>query len=166
VIRPAVPSDAEAIARIYNHYVLHTVVTFEEQPVSSAEMAGRIAAVQAASFPWLVCERQGQVVGYAYANRWQVRSAYRHSAECTAYLDPAAAGQGFGTALYDVLFPLLRDRQVHAVIACLGLPNEASVALHEKFGLGKVSHFPEVGWKFGRWVDVGHWQGPPAGRGA
>ena len=151
-------SDAEAIARIYNHYILNTVVTFEEQTVSADEMAGRVKAVEAASFPWLVCEHAGQIVGYAYANKWNARSAYRYSAECTVYLDPARTGQGFGTALYDALFAILRDKKMHTVIGGIALPNEASVAIHEKFGLKKVAHYQEVGFKFNRWIDVGYWQ--------
>ena len=151
-------SDAEAIARIYNHYILNTVVTFEEQTVSADEMAGRVKAVEAASFPWLVCEHAGQIVGYAYANKWNARSAYRYSAECTVYLDPARTGQGFGTALYDALFAILRDKKMHTVIGGIALPNEASVAIHEKFGLKKIAHYQEVGFKFNRWIDVGYWQ--------
>ena len=151
-------SDAEAIARIYNHYILNTVVTFEEQTVSADEMAGRVKAVEAASFPWLVCEHAGQIVGYAYANKWNARSAYRYSAECTVYLDTARTGQGFGTALYDALFAILRDKKMHTVIGGIALPNEASVAIHEKFGLKKVAHYQEVGFKFNRWIDVGYWQ--------
>jgi L-amino acid N-acyltransferase YncA len=158
MIRPAVISDAEAIAHIYNHYILNTVVTFEEQPVSRNEMADRVKAVEAASFPWLVSERANQVVGYAYANKWHVRSAYRYSAECTAYLDPDYTKQGLGTALYDALFPILRNKNIHTVIGGIALPNAASVALHEKFGLSKVAHYKEVGFKFDQWIDVGYWQ--------
>lgn len=158
MIRAASISDGAAIARIYNHYILHTIVTFEEQTVSASEMADRIGMIESVSLPWLVSERADQIVGYAYANRWQRRSAYRYCAECTVYLDPAATGQGLGTALYNALFPILRGNGIHAVIGGISLPNEASVALHEKFGLKKVAHFEEVGFKFNRWIDVGYWQ--------
>jgi L-amino acid N-acyltransferase YncA len=158
VIRPAVLRDAEIIARIYNHYILNTIVTFEEQAVSAIEMGERMKAVEAASFPWLVSEQANQLVGYAYAGKWLGRSAYRYSTECTVYLDPASRGQGLGTELYDALFALLHGKQTHTVIGVIALPNEASVALHEKFGLRKVAHFKEVGFKFNRWVDVGFWQ--------
>lgn len=150
--------DADAVARIYNHYVLNSVVTFEEKAVPVFEITERMKAVESASFPWLVCEHADQMVGYAYASKWQGRSAYRYSAECTVYLDPAFVGHGFGTALYKALFAILRSKQVHAVVAGITLPNEASVALHEKFGLTKVAHFKEVGFKFNRWLDVGYWQ--------
>jgi L-amino acid N-acyltransferase YncA len=158
MIRPAVTSDTEAIARIYNHYILNTVVTFEEQPVAAIEMAERIKAVELASFPWLVLEQAGQVVGYAYASKWHGRSAYRYTVESTIYLDPVVTGKGLGTALYEALFTILRNMELHTVIGIIALPNETSVALHEKFGMAKVAHFKEVGFKFGRWIDVGYWQ--------
>ncbi len=100
----------------------------------------------------------GRVAGYAYASRWNLRSAYRHTVECTAYLAPDATGRGLGTRLYEELFARLRSLDVHAVIAVIALPNPASVALHERFGLRQAGLFREVGRKFGAWVDVGYWQ--------
>lgn len=157
-IRAAALPDAAAIAAIYNHYVAHTVITFEEEPVSTAEMAPRIEGVQAASFPWLVAEEGARVVGYAYGAQWRARSGYRYSAEITAYLDREHGGRGIGSMLYGHLFPILRARGIHAVVAGIALPNEASVALHEKLGMRKVAHFEQVGFKFDRWIDVGYWQ--------
>ncbi len=157
-IRAAVLSDAAAIAGIYNHYVNHTIVTFEEEPVSTDEIVRRIAEVWAESFPWLVAEDAGQVVGYAYASKWKSRCSYRYSAESTVYLAHNSIGRGIGTKLYAELFPMLQSRGIHAVIGGISLPNEASVALHEKFGMTKVAHFPEVGFKLDRWIDVGYWQ--------
>lgn len=158
MIRSATADDSDAIARIYKHYVLDTAITFEEQPVSSRQMAERMADVAAASLPWLVAEQAGQVVGYAYATRWKARSAYRFTVECTVYLDQTVVGQGFGSQLYETLFRLLKESGVHVVIGGIALPNPASVALHEKFGLKKVAHFEEVGFKFKQWLDVGYWQ--------
>jgi phosphinothricin acetyltransferase len=157
-IRAAAPSDAAAIATIYNHYVTDTIVTFEEEPVTADEIARRIEEVRSASLPWLVAEEGGHVVGYAYATPWRSRIGYRFSAEITVYLAPARAGHGIGSKLYGELFPLLQARGIHAVMGGIALPNEASVALHEKFGLRKVAHFDEVGFKFQRWIDVGYWQ--------
>lgn len=157
-IRSTTTQDAVALARIYNHYILNTVVTFEEQAVSAEEMAARIEEVAGHGLPWLIAERDGEVLGYACASRWKPRSAYRHSVEITVYLDPAAAGQGLGTQLYQALFAALRQRSIHVVIGGIALPNEASIALHEMLGLTKVAHFREVGFKFNRWVDVGYWQ--------
>lgn len=157
-IRPAAASDAAAIAAIYNHYVAHTVITFEEEPVPTTEMARRVEGVLSASLPWLVAEDGGHVRGYAYAARWKDRAAYRHSVEISAYLDHEHTGRGIGSMLYGHLIPILRDRGVHAVMAGIALPNEASVALHEKLGLRKVAHFVQVGFKLDRWIDVGYWQ--------
>jgi phosphinothricin acetyltransferase len=160
-IRAATLSDAAAIAGIYNHYVTETVVTFEEEPVPAAEIARRIEEVQSASLPWLVAEAgadASDIAGYAYATRWKVRSGYRLSAEITVYLAPGRAGQGIGSKLYGQLFPLLQARRIHAVMGGIALPNEASVALHEKFGMRKVAHFEQVGFKLDRWIDVGYWQ--------
>jgi phosphinothricin acetyltransferase len=158
IIRPAEARDAEAIARIYNHYVRSTTITFEEQEVTPKQMADRMADVRAAALPWLALVRDGAVAGYAYASPWRTRSAYRFTVETSVYVDHAQLGQNFGHALYEALLPLLRERGVHAVVACLGLPNPASVALHERCGFRHVGDFPEVGYKFGAWLDVGYWQ--------
>jgi len=157
-IRDAVADDAKAIAAIYNPFIANTTISFEEEPVSDAAMAQRIADVQAGGLPWLVAERDGKVAGYAYATKWRVRHAYRFSVESSVYLAPECAGQGLGTALYVALLEQLRARGCHLVIGGIALPNEASVALHERMGYEKVAHFREVGFKFGRWLDVGYWQ--------
>lgn len=158
VLRPATTNDADSIARIYNHYVLNTIITFEENEVSAEQMAERICEVASASLPWLVAEQAGQIVGYAYATKWKARTAYRFSVESTVYIESGVIGQGLGSKLYEALFALLKDRGIHIVIAGIALPNPASIALHEKFGLQKVAHFKEVGFKFNRWLDVGYWQ--------
>lgn len=157
-IRAAVADDAKAIAAIYNHYVATTTISFEEQPVGDAEMAQRITDVQVAGLPWLVAEQDHQVLGYAYASKWRVRHAYRFSVESSVYLAPQSARQGLGTALYTALLAQLGEQGYHLVIGGIALPNEASVALHEKMGFRKVAHFGEVGFKFGRWIDVGYWE--------
>lgn len=157
-IRAATLADAEAVAAIYNHYITRTVVTFEEEAVLPAEIAQRMNTIWSASLPWLVAEVGGEVSGYAYASKWNGRCAYKFSAEITVYLAPAQTGRGLGSRLYGQLFPLLRERGMHAVIGGIALPNDASVALHEKFGLEKAGHFKEVGFKFDRWIDVGYWQ--------
>jgi L-amino acid N-acyltransferase YncA len=158
MIRPANPDDAEDIARIYNYYILKTVITFEELVVTSQAMAKRIDEVYAATLPWMVAESSGRIVGYAYASRWKERSGYRYSVESTVYLDPAALGASFGSQLYESLLENLRQSKLHTVIGGIALPNEASIRLHEKCGFRKVAHFKEVGYKFGQWVDVGYWQ--------
>jgi phosphinothricin acetyltransferase len=151
-------ADASGIARIYNHYVLKTIITFEENEVSDPEMGRRIEDVDSSSLPWLVAARASGIVGYAYATKWRVRPAYRFSVEVTVYVDPACGRLGIGSLLDEELLARLRARAVHAVIGGIALPNEASVALHERFGFSKVAHFKEVGFKFNRWIDVGYWQ--------
>jgi phosphinothricin acetyltransferase len=159
LIRPVTPADADAIIHIYNPYILNTTVTFEETPISREELAGRIAEVTAGSLPWLVMEHDGEVIGYAYATKWRARSAYRFAVETTIYLAPGFGGRGRGTQLYQVLLAQLREKGYHAAIGGITLPNPASIALHEKVGMKKVAHFAEVGFKFGRWLDVGYWEG-------
>jgi len=158
IVRPATTADAAALARIYNHFIAHTIVTFEEEPVTAGEMARRVDEVQAASLPWLVAEAGAVVAGYAYASKWRVRRAYRFSAEVTVYLAPDQGGRGLGTALYTRLLDDLRARGVHAVLGGIALPNDASIALHEKLGFRKVAHFQQTGFKFDRWIDVGYWE--------
>ena len=158
VVRTASAADSEAIARIYNHYVLNSVITFEEEPVSAQVMATRVAEVQGSSLPWLVAEISGSVVGYAYASKWKVRSAYRYSVETTIYLEHGHEGRGIGTMLYSELLPILRASGIHVAIGGAALPNEASAALHEKLGFKHVATFREVGFKHNRWVDVAYWQ--------
>ncbi len=156
-IRRCTPADGAALARIYNHYIATTVVTFEEEPVSAEEMMRRIVEVTA-RHPWLVWEEHGAVVGYAYASPWKGRAAYRHAVESAIYLDHARTGSGIGTRLYAALIAELRTQGVHAVVGGVSLPNPASVALHERLGFAPVGAFREIGFKFGRWVDVGYWQ--------
>lgn len=154
----ACADDAAAIAAIYTRYVLESSISFEEAAVDGADMAGRIAEVQAAGLPWLVVRRAGELVGYAYATKWRARPAYRHAVETSVYLAPAAAAQGLGSLLYTALLDRLRRGGLHVAIGGIALPNPASIALHEKHGFEKVAHFREVGFKFGQWRDVGYWQ--------
>jgi L-amino acid N-acyltransferase YncA len=157
-VRRAISTDAERICTIYNHYIATTTISFEEEPVSPADMARRIADVAAAKLPWLVMVENDKLIGYAYATKWRVRAAYRFAVESSVYLDPNYAGKGAGTMLYEALLAELRQRGLHLVIGGIAQPNEASVRLHERLGFTKVAHFSEVGLKFGRWIDVGYWQ--------
>jgi phosphinothricin acetyltransferase len=157
MIRSANAADADAIAEIYNHYVLHSVISFEEETVSGPDMLGRMVEIQQ-MYPWLVYEEDGAIAGYAYATPWKNRSAYRHAAETTIYIEKAKLGKGIGSRLYEPLLQDLRSRDLHIVMAGIALPNDGSVAIHEKFGFVKVAHYREIGRKFDRWVDVGYWQ--------
>ena len=157
MIRPATVADA-AIADIYNHYVLQTIVTFEEEAVSHDDMARRITETLTAGLPWLVWVEDGEILGYAHASKWKSRCAYRYAVESTVYLGKEATGRGLGTRLYTALLAGLKQLGYHSVIGGVALPNEASVALHDKLDFKKVAHFQEVGWKFQKWIDVGYWE--------
>lgn len=157
-IRPAVIADATQICSIYNGYVATTTITFEEEPVTAVDMAGRIQGVNDDGMPWLIAALEGRVVGYAYATKWRARPAYRHSAECTVYLHRDLFGRGIGESLYRHLLDELRTRGLHTVIAGIAQPNARSVALHERLGFRKVAHFSEVGYKLDQWIDVAYWQ--------
>jgi len=158
VIRPARMTDAESLARVYNFYVEETIVTFEEEVVPAAEMAARLRQVQAGFLPWLVATQADRVVGYAHATKWKGRCGYRFSAEVTVYLEHGCGGRGTGSKLYHQLLQTLHSLGTHVAIGGIALPNEASVALHQKFGFEKVAHFREVGFKFDTWIDVGYWE--------
>jgi phosphinothricin acetyltransferase len=157
-LREATSHDAAAITAIYNHYVRETRVSMEYEPISAEVMAGRIATVQDAGFPWIVMCDGETLVGYAYASPWRARIGYRHAVESSVYLAPTALGRGIGSRLYAPLLERLRAAGHHTVIGGIALPNAASVALHEKFGFVPAARFREVGCKFGEWVDVGYWQ--------
>ena len=166
-IRVASLSDAGAVAAIYAPYVLDTAISFEETPPTEVEMAGRIAEMLP-THPFLVLEEAGAIVGYAYAGRHNERAAYRWSANVSVYVAADAHRRGLGRALYARLFEILRRQGFHSLYGGITLPNEKSVGLHEAMGFIHVGVYREVGFKFGRWHDVGYWrlalsEGPPAG---
>lgn len=157
-IRQALDRDAAGIAAIYNHYVEHSTATFEEQRLSPDQIAGRINAVAAAGLPWLLAQCGSAVVGYAYATPWRERTAYRHSVEVSGYVCPDQVRGGTGSQLYQALIERLERCGKRSLIGVVTLPNPASAAFHAKMGFVKVAHLEQVGFKFGRWLDVGYWQ--------
>lgn len=166
VIRDATVADADACAAIYEPYVQGTAITFEESPPSVEEMAARIVAKQI-QHVWLVAELGGRVVGYAYGGPFHGRAAYRWTTEVSVYIDADAHRGGIGRALYQALLPKLAERGFLVAIAVICLPNEASVALHERLGFEHCGTIERVGWKLGRWRDVAWYQsrlGDAAGR--
>lgn len=152
------PSDAEDICGIYDYFVENSVATFELSPVDAAEMRERLAAVEAEGHPCFVCRKEGRVAGFLWLHRWNWREAYGATAEVTVYVAPGMEGQGIGSALMARLVEHAREAGLHVLVSCITLPNEASMALHRKFGFVQVSHFNEVGRKFGAWHDVCHMQ--------
>src|SRR5215203_7069260 len=170
LIRDAEPSqDAAACAAIYAPHVEGSAVSFEERVPEAAEVRARIERY-AATHAWLVAEREGEVVGYAYGTAFNERPAYRWSTSVSVYVEEEARGQSVGRALYSALFDRLRERGFRMACAGITLPNEASVSLHESLGFEQVGVNREIGWKDGAWRDVGWFQmelaptgeGPPA----
>jgi phosphinothricin acetyltransferase len=157
MIRKATPEDAAPIAAIYNYYLENTTITFETDAVSTVEMRRRIAEISA-GYPFTVYESDGRVTGYCHANMWKKKHAYRSTVESTVYVDSAFLGRGIGSELMTALIEELRRLSFHAVIACITTPNPTSVGMHEKLGFRQVSSFSEVGFKFGRLLDVGDWE--------
>ena len=156
MIREAAFSDAEAIAEIYNYYILNTVITFEFDPITPREIMNRMEKYQEVG-PYLVFEENERIIGYAYVSKFRDRNAYEHSVESSIYVKNGLGGKGVGTKLYSELLSQV-SLQRHIIIGGIALPNDASVKLHEKCGFKKVGHFSEVGRKFGKWIDVGFWQ--------
>ena len=154
VIRRAAAGDAAALLDIYAPYIRETAITFEYDVPAAEEFAARIGDI-ARTHPYLVCERDGRPVGYAYAHNIRERAAYDWAAELSVYLAPAAQGQGAGTALYRCLIDLLAMQNLRILYGCVTLPNEKSERLHEKLGFAPVGVWHGAGWKFGRWHDVG-----------
>lgn len=157
MIRFVKTQDAAQLCDVYNVYVKNSIATFEEAVVPADKMKQRISEL-ITDFPWLVYEEDGRILAYAYANKWRQRSAYRKSAEVTVYVASNMQGRQIASQLYQQLIQCLRSAGFHCAIGGISLPNQASVALHEKFGFTQVAEFKEVGWKFGKWVDVGYWQ--------
>jgi L-amino acid N-acyltransferase YncA len=157
MIRSANLQDAQAICDIYNYYVLHTHINFEEEAVAVHDMEQRIFTI-IQKLPWIVFEEEGKILGYAYASEWKSRRSYRFSVESTVYLKNGNQRKGIGSTLYTALFEALKGTNIHAVIGGVAQPNEGSNTLHEKFGFEKVAHFKEVGYKLNQWIDVAYWE--------
>jgi L-amino acid N-acyltransferase YncA len=158
-IRLATPADGEAAASIYESIVRETAISFELVPPTGAEMSTRIGTVME-KHAWLVAEQAGAVVGYIYAGKHRDPGAYAWSTNTSVYLREDARGKGVGRALYRALFRILKAQNYRMAYAGIALPNAASVGLHEAVGFKPLGVYSQVGFKFGRWHDVGWWQQP------
>jgi phosphinothricin acetyltransferase len=157
MIRPVALKDTEAICAIYNYYVLNTIVTFEEEPVSVAEMETRIKNVTK-DLPWYVYEEKGAIIAYAYLHYYRSRSAYRFTLEDSIYVKNGCHQNGIGTQLLKLLIGDAKKLGKHSIMAILGIPNTASEALHKRCGFQKMADMDELGYKFGKWASVGFWK--------
>lgn len=155
-IRLATAGDAGPVAAIYAPNVTGSIISFESEPPDAEEMRRRIEGTLE-RYPWLVCERGGRVLGYAYAGAHGSRAAYRWSVDVSVYVDGEAHRTGVGRALYTSLFAALRVQGFYNAYAGATLPNPASVGLHEAMGFRPVGVYQKVGYKKGAWHDVGWW---------
>ena len=160
MIRPCTPDDAEAVCAIYNPYIAETTISYEDDPVTTDDMRTRISAVLKTGYPWLGWVEEGRLLGYSYATQFRERAAFRHSAEVSIYVAKDCHGRSIGRRLYEALFESLESKDIHMVFAGISLPNEVSIKLHEGLGFKKVAHYPEIGRKFDRWLDLGFWARP------
>lgn len=149
--------DGDAIAAIYAPIVQDTVISFEATPPSGEQMGARVAAT-VPTHPWLVAERDGSVVGYAYGGAHRARAAYRWAVETSVYVHADARRAGVARTLYRALLAQLELQGFVEAFAGVTLPNDASVGFHESFGFTPVGVYRRVGFKYGAWHDVGWWQ--------
>lgn len=158
VFRPFAWSDIPAITAIYRPYVEETVITFETEPPGETEMAERFGKLKALGHPLIIAERDGRVLGYAYASFYRPRAAYRFTCEDSIYLAQDAVGQGIGGRLLDELMAQSRAAGFKQMIAVITAERANSVRLHEKAGFRHVGRYDAVGYKFARWLDIVHMQ--------
>ena len=161
-IRPATLDDLEGLTEIYNHYVVHSAITFDLQPFTAAERRAWFDD-HTGSGPHrllVAADKHGKCVGYASSSRWRPKAAYNTTVEVSVYCHPEACGRGCGTALYTALFAMLDPENVQTIVAGVSLPNPASLALHERFGFRPVGVFHAVGRKFDKFWDVAWFERP------
>jgi L-amino acid N-acyltransferase YncA len=156
-IRLATPADAKGILDIYAPYIENTSFTFETETPSVQAFADRIQSYLH-QWPWLVCEINGRIAGYAYASRYRERTAYQWCVECSVYIHDDFLKAGIATALYTALLEILKTQGFYTVYAVINLPNDRSVAFHEKMGFEYFASYKNVGYKLGKWKTVGWWQ--------
>jgi len=152
-IRPATEADLSVINDIYNHYVLHSTCTFQEEPSTAVERQVWFAA-HGAAHPVMVAVEEGQVVGWSSLSPFHTRSAYRRTVENSIYVRHDCMRRGIGSALLADLIEQSRRLGHHTVVACIDLDQPASITMHRKFGFDEAGRLRQVGFKFGRWLDV------------
>ncbi len=157
-LRPFQWSDIPAITKIYRHYVENTAITFDTEAPDETAIAEKYAGLQRLGHPVIIAEREGKVLGYAYASFYRPRAAYRFTCEDSIYLDPAETGKGLGKALLTELLLQSRAFGFKQMLAVITADTANSIAIHEKFGFTHVGRYEAVGYKFDRWHDIVHLQ--------
>jgi phosphinothricin acetyltransferase len=162
LVRPAVLDDLAALTAIYNHYVVNSTITFDLRPFEPGERRGWFDDHASSGRHRLLVAAgaDGVVLGYTTTSRWRPKAAYDTTVESSVYCHPDALGRGIGTQLYAALFDAIAAEDVHRVVAGVGQPNPASVALHDRFGFRQVGVFSSVGRKFGKYWDVAWFERP------
>ncbi len=158
-IRFVTLEDAEAILAIYAEYIVNTGVTFEIEVPTIGQFRERIGRITE-QFPWLVCEIDGEIAGYAYGSKHGERAAYRWSADLSVYINEKYHRRGIATALYKAIMELLRLQGYFTVYAGVSTPNEKSEAFHSAFGFRNLGEFKNVGYKLGLWRGVAWYERP------
>ena len=153
-LRDSLPSDCEMIQKIYSHHVLHGTASFEVIPPTVEEIIARRQAVIEKALPYIVAQREGVVVGYAYATMYRARPAYRFTVENSVYVQDGLAGEGIGSKLLKELIRRCEQAGFRQMIAVIGDSSPASVALHKRHGFEQVGLFRSVGYKAGAWRDT------------
>jgi phosphinothricin acetyltransferase len=156
-IRLAARTDAVDVADIYAPVVERTHISFETTPPSADEVGERIDET-VTELPWLVCEHDDRIAGYAYASRHEERPAYQWGVDVSVYVHERWRRRGVARGLYESLFELLERQGLYTAYAVIALPNAASVGFHESFGFERVGRYRNAGYKNGEWHDVGHWE--------
>ena len=156
-IRMATETDAEQMLTIYAPVVRETVISFEYDPPSLAEFRDRVSTILE-RMPWLVCDNDGAIAGYACASPFRTRAGYQWACELTVYVHPGYHRCGIGRALYTSLFRCLTLQGYCVAVATITIPNPPSVALHESMGMRRIGTYEKVGYKHGQWLDDGVWQ--------
>lgn len=152
-IRSAVVTDVKELLSIYTPYIKETAITFETTVPTEEEFSQRVERILQ-DFPYLVAVEEKKILGYAYASPYYNRSAYDWTVELSVYVAQDARGKGVGGLLYCHLEEVLLKRGFKNLLACIALPNDASLKMHEKMGYEQVAHFKKVGYKFGVWHDI------------
>ena len=157
LIRLVRTADAPQILSMYDYYINNTAITFETSTPDIESFTERIEHISS-FYPWLVYENEAKILGYAYASQHRQRSSYRWSVDVTVYIHQSAHGKGIGSQLYEQLLSLLQKQGFYNAYAGITLPNEKSIALHEKFGFVKIGQYNRVGYKINKWWNVGWWE--------
>jgi L-amino acid N-acyltransferase YncA len=152
-IRLASIEDAEQLCDIYKHYVDFTIVSFEYSSPCIEEMQNRILSI-CKQYPWIVAEKKGKIIGYAYASKYKEREAYNWACESSVYIKKEYQDGGLGKKLYSELFKILKGQGYIVVLACISLPNEQSINFHKKMGFTEIGIKKKVGVKFDKLIDV------------